>query len=63
MTRRKVSRLTLQEIVQEAAEKTGWPEIEVLTLVRENWPRLKEFKPTQVALLIYLIERKERDLR
>ena len=52
--------MTLADVVQEVHEKTHVPQIEILEIIRKNWPKLTEFKPTQVRLVVNLIERKAR---
>ena len=50
--------MTLINLIREAHEKTHWPEMEILDVVRRAWPQHTQFTPTQAALLVHLIERK-----
>lgn len=50
--------MTIFDLIQEAQEKTHVGELEILALVRESWPTLDSFTPTQAALVIAHIQRK-----
>ena len=54
--------MTLLEFVREVEEKTHLGEMEILELVRRNWPRHTMFNQTQAALLVQHIERQRRVL-
>ena len=44
--------MTTFELVEDVAEKTGLPSLEVLRIVQQNWPTLSSFTPTQRNLLV-----------
>jgi len=50
--------VTLLDLVDEVYERTHLAKLEILDIARRNWPGLADFKPTQAALLVHLIQRK-----
>jgi hypothetical protein len=47
--------MTLLDLCTEVNEKTHLGELEVLELVRRNWPGRMEFTPTQCRLVVQLV--------
>lgn len=52
--------MTLLDLIAEVQEKTHIGELEILDKVRRAWPAHTHFTPTQVALAINSIQRKEK---
>jgi hypothetical protein len=52
--------MTLTTLIEETHVLTGWPKEQIRALVVKSWPSLERFTATQQALLVDLIERKER---
>jgi len=49
--------VTTFEFVQEVQERVHVGELEILDLVRRNWPGRDRFNRTQVNLAVWLIEK------
>lgn len=52
-------KLSLYEIVIDVEERTHLGELEILEIIREQWPRHEEFSLSQLNLLVRLIEKKK----
>lgn len=50
--------MTLLELIQEVHERTHFPELEILDLVRQSWPGKMQFTPTQARLVVNHFERR-----
>jgi hypothetical protein len=53
--------MTLSDLVEEVQEKTHLGELEILDRVQRAWPSRQQFTPTQAALMVWAIQRKERN--
>ncbi len=51
--------MTLLDLIDEVEERTHFGKLEILEKVREAWPLHTEFTPTQCALVVNSIQRKE----
>ena len=53
--------MTLASLVLHAERETGCDPRTICALAKMNWPAHVEFTATQARLLVYLIERKEKE--
>lgn|GEM_PF-5758363 len=51
--------MTLPDLITHVQSATSWPAVDIDTLVQRNWPDREAFSPTQAALVVSLIRRRE----